>query len=105
MLHSSAMAFDTSVVEVQPGAAQNSGAELQANALTIRVNGKFRNILRFVENLSHHSTLINVSDTEMALANGTERDAEEPRLDATIHATLYRLQLQGHREVRVAAAR
>jgi hypothetical protein len=104
MLHDSARAFDTRVVGVEPGTAQSGSSELQASPLTIRVNGKFRNILRFVENLSHHATLISVSDTEMALANGSEPDAAEPHLEATIHATLYRLLLHIHQEVRVAAA-
>jgi Tfp pilus assembly protein PilO len=103
-LNGSAGKFDAHVVGVQPESGQSSADGLQANPVTIRVNGKFRNILRFVEDLSHHATLIDVSDTEMALANAGDRDAAEPHLDATIHATLYRLQ-RDPSEAGIAATR
>lgn len=108
MLHGSAATFDTRILEVQPGSAPPTAAvpkSLQATAVTIRVRGKFRDILGFVEDLSHHATLISVSDTEMAPANDSENGAAEPQLDATIHATMYRLALPDAKELRVASAR
>lgn len=106
MLHGSAAAFDTHILEVRPGDAQPSapGKSLRATALTIRVRGKFRDILGFIEDLSHHATLISVSDTEMAPANDTEDGAMELRLDATIHAIMYRLTAPSDKELRVASA-
>lgn len=104
-LDRSARTFDTPVVEVQPGITPATPEELQATPLTIRINGRFRNILRFLADLSRHSTLVSVSDTELALANGTQPEALEPRLDATIHATLYRLQPHGDWETIRAPAR
>lgn len=105
-LHGSAALFDTQILAVQPGEAQPSVAikSLPATAITIRVRGRFRDILGFVEDLSHHATLISVSDTEMAPANDSEKDAAEPRLVATIHATMYRLVLPRDKELRVAPA-
>lgn len=112
ILHASAQTFHTRILELQPGNAQAAepqnddnlaGKALRATSLTIRVQGKFRNILGFVEDLSHHATLVNVSDTEMALA--TDESGEgEPRLDATIHATLYRLAMPDDKELRLASA-
>lgn len=106
MLHSSANKFTTRVLAIQPGISPPAAATgaLRATALTIRVRGEFRDILGFVEDLSHHATLISVSDTEMALATGEESREGEPRLEATIHATLYRLALPDDKEVRVASA-
>ncbi|HET9097474.1 MAG TPA: hypothetical protein VFN37_12485 [Candidatus Baltobacteraceae bacterium] len=106
MLHGSAATFDTHILEVRPGDAQPSasGESLPATALTIRVRGKFGDILAFIEDLSHHATLISVSDTEMAPAADSEKSAMEPRLDATIHATMYRLILPGGKELHRASA-
>ncbi len=104
-LHASARNFDTRIEQLQPGITQSETNALQATALTIRVSGTFRNILAFIEDLSHHSTLISVSDTEIALANSAGGNKAEPRLDATIHATLYRLSVPNNKETRVASAR
>ncbi len=60
--------------------------------MTIRVRGRFDDVLRFIQALSHNRTLIGVSDTQLALASGPI-DARFPVLDTTIHATLYRLRL------------
>lgn len=104
MLHGSAKKFDTRILQVQPGDNKGASHALQATTLTIRLRGKFRDILGFVEDLSHHATLISVTDTEMALANDSESGAPEPRLDATIHATMFRLTVPDDKEFRVASA-
>jgi Tfp pilus assembly protein PilO len=104
-LYASSRTLHTQVVDVEPGVTPNTPDELQATPLTIRVSGTFRNILRFVEDLSEHATLVSVSDTELALASGSQRAAIEPQLDATIHATLYRLQLRASPEATNAPAR
>ncbi len=104
-LQRSAASLKTTVLGVEPvpaGALPVQG--LDATGLTIRAQGKFRSLLRLVEDLSHHSTLIDVSDTEMMVDREGRQDASDPRLDATIHATLYRLRTDSHKEVRVATA-
>lgn len=105
-LHGSAVTFDTRILEVQPGDAQSPAVpkSLRATPVTIRLRGKFRNILGFVEDLSHHATLISISDTEMAPANDSKYGAPEPQLDATIYATMYRLAVPDDKEPRVASA-
>lgn len=110
MLHASAQRFGTKIMAVQPGAdpeetADESEPALQPSSLTIRIRGTFRDLLSFVEDLSHHATLLSVSDTEMSLANGDAASAQEPRLDATVHATLYRLRLPSDRGLRLVSAR
>ncbi|HET6894579.1 MAG TPA: type 4a pilus biogenesis protein PilO [Candidatus Baltobacteraceae bacterium] len=105
-LYSSAKTYDARVVAIQPGAASSTANKaLDGTLLTIRITGSFRNILEFVEDLSHHSTLISVSDTEMALATGAPGNAAEPRLDATIHAAIYRLHMPGDKGDTGAPAR
>lgn len=98
MLHRSSKDYHTQVLGIVPTAvsatpvqgAEESG-DLFATHLTIRVGGSFKNILLFVENLSRQSTLLDVADTELALAGGADQISGEPHLEATIHATLYRL--------------
>lgn len=105
-LHHSAAAFNARVLEVQPGDTKipTAASPLRATYLTIRIRATFRNILRFVENLSHHSTLISISDTEMVPANDWKRRSGELRLDATIHATMYRVALPAGKESGIAPA-
>lgn len=108
-LHASAARFSTRITAVQPGETTVSEASqglpaLQGSPLTIRLRGRFRDTLRFVEDLSHHSTLISVLDTGMSLAHDAGTDTSQPLLDATVHATLYRLRLPEEREASLAAA-
>lgn len=117
-LENSAGKYDVAVVGVEPGQAQASSPTAEPNGAAqrtstdrwllqtdvgIRVRGRFRNVLRFIENLSHERTLIRAGDTELALARAGDR-SDEPVLAATIHATLYRVQLP-HGEERVATTR
>jgi len=104
MLHDSASSLGSQILSVEPGAPQPGGAALQATQLTIRIRGRFQNVLRFVEDLSHHGTLVRVSDTEMVPAHAERLQGSEPRLDATIHAILYRL-LPVSKELHLASAR
>lgn len=77
---------------------------LLATDLTLRVRGKFRNVVSFVEDISQHAVLLKVSNTELAVASQPE-GAPEPKLDATVHATLYRLNGAGTTgERRIASA-
>ncbi len=65
---------------------------LLATPVAIRISGRFADLLRFTEGLSHNRTLVGVTDVQFALAQGGARTGE-PTLDATIHATLYRLHM------------
>lgn len=104
-LQQSARTYDTRIEELQPQSAQMETEDLRATPLNIRVSGTFKNILAFVEDLSHHATLIRVTDTEIAVTSGAQRDAAQPHLDATIHATLYRLQIPMLKELHDASSR
>lgn len=95
--------FNTRVLQLQPGVAASADPALHATPLTIEVEGTFRNIVGFIDDLSHHSTLVSVSDTALALSGADSRSAAEPRLDATIHATLYRLAIPNERSPGAAA--
>jgi hypothetical protein len=106
-LDSSAKRNGTPVTAVEPEAVQpravarQQDSSLSATGLTIKAHGKFRGLLRFIEDLTHHATLLSVSDTQLEVANG-EQERAEPKLDATIHATLYRLHIPPQLEKPVA---
>lgn len=105
VLHARAAAFGTSVRAVAPaGAATGAGTSLAAQPFTMTVRGTFRGVLGFIADLSHHSTLIGVGDAELAPVSGASRTGAQP-LDATIHATLYRLQHPTEEEPHAASAR
>ncbi|HEV3153401.1 MAG TPA: hypothetical protein VGZ02_06345 [Candidatus Baltobacteraceae bacterium] len=70
--------------------------------VTIRVRGTFRAVLAFVQGLSHDRILIRVTNTEIESARGGMQGAH-PALDATVHASLFRLQLAAM-EQHIAAA-
>jgi len=98
-LDKSAKRYDTQITDVEPAAAAAKPAAsfardgaLSETALTIKARGRFGNLLQFVEDLSHHRTLISVNDTQLTVASG-EADRRQPKLDATIHAMLYRLRM------------
>ncbi|HZT11828.1 MAG TPA: hypothetical protein VFA29_03450, partial [Candidatus Baltobacteraceae bacterium] len=80
-----------------------TGPRLVQDDVLIRVSGRFRDLLRFVAALSHNRILIRVAQTDVALstAAGTQ-PAGEPRLDAAVHATLYRLFVRPMEERSVA---
>ncbi len=76
---------------------------LSATPLTIEVHGRFRDVLPFVQNLSHLHTLIGVDDMQLTPAQQST-DGRSPTLTATIHAALYRVRLpQARKEARLAA--
>lgn len=102
LLQTSAKAFDLRVREVRPGSVEDDGTPLRATPVTIGVQGQFRDILAFVEHLSHQRTLISVTDTEMSVTNESPLRGREPRLDATIHAMLYRLTMPQNKEPSIA---
>ena len=102
-LERSGAVFSTRVLAVQPGAAP-AGTDADTSEVTIRVRGRFANVLRFIEDLSHHSTLVQVSDTEIMLAARDRSSEREPRVDATIHAAIYRLRIPFAEGARIAPA-
>lgn len=80
------------------------GPRLLQNDVLIRVSGRFDNLLRFVEALSHNRILIRVSGTDLVLSTAPgAQSGSRPVLDATVHATLYRLYVHPMEERRVAS--
>lgn len=58
--------------------------------IVIRVRGRFRPLLRFVEDLPRHDTIVAVSQTQVQVAGDTPKaSANEPSLEAVIRGTLY----------------
>lgn len=107
-MQASAKANAVTVVNLEPSneaaSASKAPAGLAAVALKLQLRGRFRNILRFVEDLPAHSTLLKIVHTELALSN-RPGGSNEPDLDATVQATLYRLAPQAPSEEPRAAAR
>jgi hypothetical protein len=108
MLSRLSAAYHVQVMGIEPGTQERpmtaaspvlGDGDLTGSPVTIRARGRFRNLLKFIENLSHHGILLSVSDTQLALADGRE-DRAEPEIDATIVATLYRLRMQLSKERR-----
>ena len=102
-LQRSALQHRTLILGVEPGKSDNTDMRLLQTDLTLRVEGGFRDILGFVEDLPHHRTLISVTDTQLAVAQNSNDTAGAPKLDATIHAALYRLRLPTEEASRVTA--
>ena len=102
-LQRSGLQHHTVILGVEPGKSGNTDARLLQTDLTLRVEGGFRDILGFIEDLPHHRTLVSVTDTQLALAQDSNDTAGAPKLDATIHAALYRL-LPAEEVPNVAAA-
>ncbi len=105
LLEKSSRSFRTQVVQIQPefAEANEDAGALESMPVTIRLDGRFRNILAFIADLSRHDTLISVTDTELALSS-EHLENGPPRLDATVHAVLYRLRAQKGLGVRIASA-
>ncbi len=89
-LHQSARRCHVQVLAIQPGTTIAED-RLIATALSLRMHGSFADLITFLQDISRHADIISVSRTDLALStqNGGEGD---PKLDATIHATFYRLQ-------------
>ncbi len=89
----------TQILAVEPARSNSSLAAAGSIAhdslvgipVSIRANGQFGDLLRFVEGLSHLGILLAVSDTQLSVSAGIGTRAQTPALDATIHATLYRI--------------
>ena len=90
-LQRSALQHHMVILGVEPGKSGHTDTRLLQTDLTLRVEGGFQAILGFIEDLPHQRTLISVTDTQLALAQGSNDTAGAPKLDATIHAALYRL--------------
>lgn len=91
-------------LQAQVGQAEIADHELDGSPLTLHVRGRFENLLAFVSRLSHHHVLVGVDRVQMAhVPNGTS--GMQPDLDATIDATLYRLQLPKIEETTIVSDR
>lgn len=102
-LQRSALQHRIVILGVEPGRSGDTDTRLPQTDLMLRVEGGFRDILGFVEDLPHHRTLISVTDTQLSLAQGSNDAAGAPKLDATIRAVLYRLRLPAEEVAHVAA--
>lgn len=88
------------VLALQPGPT-TAERRLAATDLSLRLRGRFSDILAFLQDIPRHENIISVSRTDLVLATDTGLETE-PNLDATVHAILYRLQEE---EKTVASAR
>lgn len=101
-LQESARRCRVQVLALQPGTT-TAEDRLIATSLSLRMSGTFGDLITFLQDISRHADIISVSRTDLALS--TQSDGEkDPRLDATIHATLYRLQPEGAAGERTVAA-
>jgi Tfp pilus assembly protein PilO len=89
-LQNAAQRCRVDVLALQPGSTVAED-RLAATELTMRMHGRFTNLIAFLQDISRHAEMISVSRTDLALSAGNASD-RQPQLDATIHATLYRLQ-------------
>ena len=60
-----------------------------ATPFTIAAQGEFTSLLRFIQELPRRKTLVGIDSAQLAISKASV--AEGPRLNGTIHATLYRL--------------
>ncbi len=102
-LQTSAQQFGITILSIEPGAQAQTAAlpvapspvkphtGLSQTPLTVRARGTFHPLLHFISALSKQRTLLSVNDTSFALAATAGKAHAAPLLDATIHATLYRL--------------
>jgi Tfp pilus assembly protein PilO len=88
-LEDSAHRCKVDVVALQPGTTITED-RLAATDLTVRMRGSFTHLIAFLQDISRHADIISVSRSDLALSSQAE-SSREPKLDATIHATLYRL--------------
>lgn len=92
LLHEESKRQSIEVREVAPDANARASvpkADLLApTELSIAVRGPFRNIVALVADLSRHDVLVDIHDIQLG---ATESTRNAPVLDATLHATMYRL--------------
>lgn len=96
VLEASGRRFDVSVLSMQPE--QIAGDKLKiegltGNGLAIRIRGRFRGILQFIEDLPRRHPLLTIGNTEMRLRVSRAQISREPTLEATIQATTFTIQL------------
>jgi Tfp pilus assembly protein PilO len=89
-LQEQATRYHVSVVSLQPGSTVTE-RRLTATQLTLRMRGRFVDVIAFVQHISTASAVISVSRTDLAVSSQADT-MRDPQLDATVHATLYRLQ-------------
>lgn len=79
---------------VQPASAQEvrppaPTGGLVAQPLTITAGGRFPALVRFIAELSHQRTLLEITGTQFALHTRDASAQEKPMVDATIQAVLF----------------
>lgn len=95
---------------LQPDSAQQTqptlaASELRAEPLAITAVGRFPALLRFIAQLSHQRTLLEIGGAQFELREYGENRPSKPAVEATIRAVLYRLAPRGEEEASVAAVR
>ena len=79
-----------SVIPAAASASPPTAGALQGDPVTVAVHGKFRDIIAMLSDLPRHDALIETDG--IAMSARTERSTS-PILDATVNATLYRLNI------------
>jgi hypothetical protein len=88
---------------ISPGEATFAG-RLQALRVTLRVRGRFADLVQFLADLSHHGVPIEVSAVRIAPA-AAAKTSSAPAIDATIPAAVYRIAGDPGKESSHAASR
>jgi hypothetical protein len=73
---------------IVPSAAPITAGALVGTDVAIGARGPFRNIISFLADLPRHNVLMELRDAELISSDPTQK---LPSLDATVHATIYRL--------------
>lgn len=85
--------FGVSVDSVTPGAAvppqKGASSALVAQPVVIEGRGKFRSIVRFIQEITRQKSLTGLESAQITVS--PVPSIHKPELDATIHVTLYRL--------------
>jgi len=72
-----------------PVVSTGAAAPFTGAPLEITVRGRFRDVLSFIADLPRHDVLLDVSDVDLAAIG---ESPSRPKLNATIHATVFRYQ-------------
>ncbi|MDQ2680520.1 MAG: hypothetical protein M3Y21_05795 [Candidatus Eremiobacteraeota bacterium] len=89
LLEVSGARFHLRVVRVIPQAPSAARTILTEQPIEIGVEGSFRGILQFLDQLTRQDVLLSVDDEKLSLKRRPDASDRSPKLEATIHVRLY----------------